>query len=458
MSWICILVFCLASSIASGAQEFKTLSNFDGTDGAEANGPLAQGLDGSLYGTTGAGGDGNEGTVFSVTPQGLLISLHSFVPTGGTFPFTALAQTTRGSFYGTTQDGGIQGGGTVFKITSAGAVTYLYEFCVQSQCPGGVQPQGGVILATDGNLYGTTAGGAGTVFKVTPQGSLTTLHTFSGSDGDDPVGRLVQAADGNFYGTTSAGGTGCGTLFTITPQGTLTTLHTFSGTDGESPIGGLVQAPDGNFYGVTLSGGPGATCGENNDIGTAFKITPAGTLMTLYNFCSQPNCNDGTSPNALVRATDGNFYGTTAAGGANNLGTIFKITPQGTLTTLHSFGGPDGETPLAGLFQGTNGVLYGTTGFGGTNGNGTIFGFAVGLGPFVETLPTSGAVGSTIDILSQGLTGTTAVSFNGTAASFTVVSDTYLTAMIPSGATTGFVSVTTPSATLKSNLKFRVVP
>src|SRR5271166_94706 len=183
---------------------------------------------------------------------------------------------------------------------------------------------------------------------ASPAQILTTRHSFTGYpfDGVGP-GALTRASDGNFYGTTGAGGdncspTGCGTVFKITPGGTETTLYSFCPdypypcTDGDDPNGALVQAPDGSFYGTTSSGGRGA-----DDAGTVFKITPTGTLTTLYSFCSQPNCADGRYPGGVVQATDGNFYGVTGGGGSNNCtddgcGTIFKITPSGTLTTLYS--------------------------------------------------------------------------------------------------------------------------
>jgi uncharacterized repeat protein (TIGR03803 family) len=163
----------------------------------------------------------------------------------------------------------------------------------------------------------------------------------------------------------------------------------------------------------------------------------------------------------LIQATDGNFYGTTwDSVGGTNFGTIFKITPSGGLTTLHSFCPQhpctDGATPYAGLVQATDGSFYGTTTLGGATGVGTIFKLSVGLSPFVESLPTSGNVRATVKILGTKLTGTTAVSFNGIAATFTVVSGTEITTTVPSGATTGFVTVTTPSGKLKSNKKFRI--
>jgi uncharacterized repeat protein (TIGR03803 family) len=215
--------------------------------------------------------------------------------------------------------------------------------------------------ATDGNFYGTTSsssGGWGTVFKITPNGTLTVLHAFSySSEGGHPMAGLVQATDGNFYGTTSSGGaSGNGTVFKITPNGTLTVLHAFSvSSEGGTPMASLVQATDGNFYGTTSSGGASGN-------GTVFKITPNGTLTVLHAFSYS---NEGGHPMAgLVQATDGNFYGTTSSGGASGYGngTVFKITPNGTLTVLHAFSySGEGGMPRSGLVQATDGNFYGTT-------------------------------------------------------------------------------------------------
>ena len=164
----------------------------------------------------------------------------------------------------------------------------------------------------------------------------------------------------------------------MTPRGTLTTLYSFCTqpgcADGDRPNGGLVQAPDGNFYGTTYSGG------ANNNSGTVFKITPGGTLTTLYNFCSQPNCSDGESPFVgLVQGSDGNFYGTTGGGGVNGYGTVFRITTGGTLTTIYSFDGFNGLRTDTGLVQAADGNFYGTTLTGGNpyncggQGCGTVF-------------------------------------------------------------------------------------
>jgi uncharacterized repeat protein (TIGR03803 family) len=278
----------------------------------------------------------------------------------------------------------------------------------------------------------------------------------------------VQATDGNFYGITYAGGANNDSVvfkMTRPPTATVTVLHTFDGTDGANSYGPLIQAINGILYGVTAFGGANQ-CNLHGMLvgcGTIFKVTLAGSLTTLHNF----NGSDGAFPSVgLIQAADGNFYGTTYQGGAGGncsggCGTIFKfvLNPQGTggaLTTLHTFGAP--ADPNA-LLQATNGEFYGTTIFGGTNNDGTVFSLSVGLGPFIETLPTSGKVGTAVIILGNDLTGTTKVTFNGTKATFTVSSTgTAIKTTVPSGATTGKVKVTTPTRTLISNVNFRVTP
>jgi uncharacterized repeat protein (TIGR03803 family) len=162
--------------------------------------------------------------------------------------------------------------------------------------------------------------------------------------------------------------------------------------------------------------------------GVRFKITTTGQLATLYSFCAQPNCADGSNPSQLVQGKGLNFSGSTAGGGADGKGTAFEVTQGGQLTTLYSFG----ISPVA-LMQGTDAKFYGTTNRGGTSDDGTLFSLAAGLGPFVETLPTSGNVGATVKILGTKLTGATSVSFNGTSATFTVVSGSEITATVPAG-------------------------
>lgn len=484
----CILLFCTAIASPLHAQTFTTLVSFDGTDGSQPNtGSLAQGLDGNLYGTTlYGGGDGGSfcsvdgcGTVFKMTPDGGLTTIYLFCSqpncTDGGGPDSGLTLGPDGNLYGTTSGGGANRLGTVFEIAPTGVLTTIYSFCSQTNCTDGESPYGGVVFASDGNFYGTTSyGGAnkdqcvdgcGTIFKVTPTGTLTTLYSFCSqpncADGQWPVAGLVQGADQNLYGATRYGGTtgrtiGFGTLFKITSSGTLTTLYSFCSQfvgnlclDGEGPTS-VVQAGNGSFYGTTEGGG---TQGQ----GTVFTITTQGTLTTLLSFGG----TEGEYPQAgLVQATDGSLYGTTSEGGGSaRSGTIFKITTGGHLTTLHRFQNSDGAFPYSGVIQSTNGVLYGTTADGGANNSaGTVFSLSVGLDPFVETLPGLQKVGGHVLILGNNLTGTTAVSFNGIPTTFAVVSDTEINTRVPTGATSGFVTATTPSGILTSNKPFRVIP
>jgi uncharacterized repeat protein (TIGR03803 family) len=420
---------------------------------------LVQGTDGNFYGTTPFGGASGviegHGVIFKMTPAGALTTVHSFDGSDGTLPYGGLVLGINGDFYGTTAGGGanstsrcastITGCGTIFKVTRVGTLTTLYSF---DGADGG-NPYSGLLQATNGDLYGTTqyggANGAGTIFKITPAGTLTTLYDFFGA-GIAPNSSLILATNGNFYGTAGAGD---GILFRITPSGTFTTLHNFDGTDGASPFGGLVQASNGNLYGTAYLGGAYYD-------GTVFEITPSATFTTLLSFDS----TDGALPQSgLVRATNGKLYGTTYAGGLNGLGTIFEVTPAGSLTTLYSFGSGGGFKPAGGLIQATNGRLYGTTSLGGSAGGwGTAFSLDVELGPFVETLPISGKAGASIKILGTDLSGATSVTFNGIDAEFTVTSHSLITTTVPASATTGKVVVTTPRGTLLSNMVFRVTP
>jgi uncharacterized repeat protein (TIGR03803 family) len=457
------------AAIALPAQTLTTLFSFDGTDGDNPYAGLVQATDGNLYGTTLNGGVNGGGAVFKITPSGTLTSLYSFCLqshcTDGQNPYAGVIEGTSGNLYGTTVSGGADDAGSIFKITTSGVLTTLNSF----DSLDGNGPDGGVVQGANGNLYGTTEdGGAnnvGTVFTITLSGTLTTLYSF-GWTGDYPLAGLVQATNGDFYGTTQYGGStscvpsGCGTVFKITPDGALTTLYSFEGADGKNPNeGALIQSTSGEFYGTTPYGGATSSCNPPYGCGTVFKLTQGGTLTTLHIFDDM----DGANPQGgLVQGTDGDFYGTTAAGGANYAGTIFKITPGGKLTTLYIFCSltncTDGIEPFAGLFQATNGICYGTTFYGGTGGYGTIFSLSVGLGPFVETQPTFGPVGGSIKILGTDLTGTTSVTFNGTAAVFTVDSHSLISATVPTGATAGAVQVVTPRGTLSSNVPFRVRP
>jgi uncharacterized repeat protein (TIGR03803 family) len=455
-----LFVLWATTTVTLPAQTFKSLDSFDNTDAAFPWATLLQASDGNFYGTTQNGGNTacnlGCGTIFKITPDGKLTTF-KFDGTNGSQPYAALVQAANGDFYGVTSTGGADNLGTVFKFTPNGGLTTLHSF----DGTDGQVPTGTLVQATDGNFYGTTQSGGstdqGTVFKITPSGALTTLYTFTGgADGVAPVAGLIQATDGNLYGTTwgdAYHNLNVGTVFKITLRGKLTTLHSFETTDGANPQGGLVQGTDGDFYGTTEEGG-------TYNYGTIFKLTPKGKLTTLHSFSGG---TDGDTPVCtLVQATDGNFYGTASYDGKYpNFGTVFKITPSGKLTTLHNFDSKDGSYPYAGLVQATSGKFYGATFAGGsstacTYGCGTVFSLSVGLGPFVETLPTSGKVGAAIRILGTDLTGATSVTFNGTAAKFKVISKSEIKTNVPSGATTGTVDVMTPKGTLKSNVVFRV--
>lgn len=375
---ILTMVVVLALVGRASGQTLTTLYQFSGgTDGHNPVSGLIQASDGYFYGTTGDGEpEGGYGTLFQISSEGTLTTLYSFGNgADGGYPSSALIQGTDGFLYGVTSGGGTNGGyGTVFKITPAGNLTTLYCF----NGTDGNFPRGRLVQGSDGNLYGTTIKGGtndlGTVFKITPAGDLTTLYCFNGTDGFYPYAGPVQADDGYFYGTTEGGGAkDWGTVFKITADGKLRNLYSFSnGADGGGPFAALVWGGDGHFYGTTASGG-------TNHSGTVFKINRAGRLKTLYRFSGG---TDGANPEGtLVRGSDGNFYGTTSYGGAYGWGTAFKITPAGTLTTLHQFSNDaDGGIPYGELIQGADGSFYGTAWTGGTNGvDGTVFKLSVPL-------------------------------------------------------------------------------
>jgi uncharacterized repeat protein (TIGR03803 family) len=206
-----LCVFCAVEAIGSPAQTLTTLVSFDKTNGCAPDFmALVQGADGNFYGTTEDCGAKNYGTVFKITPEGKLTTLHSFDSTDGAFPYAGLVQATNGNFYGTTNQGGANGGGTVFEITAAGKLTTLYSFCGEPICAVGKNPDAPLVQASNGNFYGTTytggADGDGTVFEITGGGKLTTLASFDGTDGCCTYAGLLQATNGSFYGTTPSDG------------------------------------------------------------------------------------------------------------------------------------------------------------------------------------------------------------------------------------------------------------
>jgi uncharacterized repeat protein (TIGR03803 family) len=472
-----VMVTAMITSLLFGgaiaaAQTYTSLYAYPGTDnntsGITWPGLMSQGQDGAYYGTIQTNGAFNAGSVYKMTTNGAYGLIYSFCAEGGhctttgSFPDGGVTLGTDGNFYGTTQDGGANGDGTVFKITPGSTLTTLWNF-TEGLTSQHLKDEGfpwyPPLLGQDGNFYGVDSGGYntdyGVFYKMTSKGALTP-HQFVYTNGAGP-NLAVQSTDGNFYGTTQLGGDPtckCGVVYKATAAGKITVLHAFKGypTDGNRPLGMLVQGTDGNFYGTTYNGGA-------KNIGTLFKITPAGAFSLLYSFNGNPS--DGALPwTGMTLATDGNLYGVTAVGGTKNAGVVYKLTPAGNVSILYNFctvSCYDGIYPETPIMQHTDGKFYGNTA-GNSLGGAVFYSFDTGLGPFAKLVIWEGKVGATAEILGQGLTGTSSVSFNGTPATFTVVSDTYLTAKVPVGANTGSVSVVTSGGTLTSSHIFLVTP
>jgi len=372
-----LLISVAALSLINGvvstkADTVRTLHGFLGgtTEGAQPLAGLVEGSDSNFYGTTSGGGLFLTGTVFRITSAGTLTTLHMFASgLDGAAPKAPLILAEDGNFYGTTFGGGGNSSGTVYQMTDSGTVTILHAF---SGAADGGQPSAGLVQGSDGNFYGTTQGGgalgSGTVFQIMSAGTFTTLWNFNGAaDGAQPMARLTQGSDGNFYGTAFAGGVnGSGTVFRVSSNGTFITLWSFFGmADGGQPAAPLVQASDGRLYGTASTGGAFG-------LGSVFRIASNGTFTALWNFSGS---GDGANPLAgLVQAGDGNLYGTTSAGGSGGAGTIFKITPAGNLTTLYDFAGAlDGANPMCELITGSASNFYGTTSTRGSGNFGTVF-------------------------------------------------------------------------------------
>jgi len=451
----------LVASVAQ-AQTYRVVYNF-GSNGRGPNDPhysgiIAQSRGGNFYSTAPDIWTNGQGTAFKMTPAGALTVLHSFNGTDGLNTHSGLTLGTDLYYYGTTPAGGRYSHGTLFKMTDQGVVTTLHHFTGGAD---GGNPGSPPIEGIDGNFYGTTAiggspGNNGTIYQVSRSGAFATIHSFGYASPDGTTNSaLTQGKDGYIYGTTLYGGAnGLGTIFRFATSGAYATLYTFDGIHGRNPLGALVQADDGNFYGATTLGGTA-------DAGIIFKITPNRTFTILHNFTGG---GDGMNVvGGLMQATDGYLYGTNDIGGQGGFigGVLFRISTSGAFAVLHNFFFDSGSSPQVTLLQHTNGKIYGDTAVGGVNngGDGTFFSFDVGLGPFVSFYPAARQVGNTVQFLGQGFIGTSAVSFDGTpASSFQVVADTYMTATVPDGATSGFLTVTTPHGTLKSNKQFLVKP
>ena len=446
-----VLVVVGAQLVA--AQTVTTILNFDGKNGSSPfMGTFTQGRDGKLYGTTYSGGANSLGTVFRIgdLTTGTVVVLHSFAGTDGMNPSAMLTLGTDGNFYGTTTSGGTASSGVLYKISAGGTYTILHQFAGGSD---GSAPYGPPIEAADGNFYGTTSGGgvnAATIYKYTRAGVYSVIYTFNSATTGAGVYGLVQGSDNLLYATANEGGVqSCGTLVRISTSGVVRGTHAFACKGGgpATPIAPLIQASDGNYYGTSQGGGSAQQ-------GSLFQVTPDFKVKTIYSFGVKGQSAKGPEA-GLVQGTDGNLYGSVPP--SQNSDVLFNSTLSGSYSTLYTFA--SGVTTDAGLLQHTNGMFYGLSQLGGTNSDGFVYSLDMTLGAFVALVRANGAVGSQAQILGQGLTGATSVTFNGVpATSISVVSDTYMTAIVPTGATTGPVVVTTPGGTLTSNQSFRVIP
>ena len=450
------------------------IHSFDGTDGANAIGGMTLGTDGNLYGDTWSGGSFGNGITFKITPAGTETALHNFADNGdGANPANVLVRNST-LFYGTTNNASAE---TIYQVTSGGVLKTLHTF---SNADG--QAGGQLLLGSDGNIYGgMNQGGTfgfGTAFKMTPKGVLTVLHNFNITDGDQAAPGMVEITPGKFYGTTELGGsTGDGVVYSLTSSGTFSVLHSLSSsTDGHQVLDPTL-ATDGNVYGLTVSGGS-ANCG------TIFKVTAVGAFSVVYPFDNTHGCNP--SGGYLTQGTDGKLYGIANAGGANGNGVFFSLdvglSPFVNLMTTSGKEGSKVEI-LGQGFSSSSVVKFGGVAATTISRTGSTYILATVpagalTGPVTVTTgattltspqtfkvlptisgftPTSGLVGTAVTITGTGLTQGTKVTFGRVAATtFTVNSDTQVTATVPAGAKTGKIAITTSGGTATSSTVFTV--
>ena len=369
--------FCAESGCADGKHPYSALT------------PAA---DGNFYGTALGGVGTATGVIFKITPDAEYSVVYTFCETSGcldgSYPNNRLIQDEYGNLWGTAYEGGANGSGTIFKLAPDGTFTKVYDFCSLASCADGAYPYGSSLVeGSDGNFYGEAYEDGpdyyGVAYKITPAGQLTVIHGFSSlpnyADGYYPYGDLVQGSDGKLYGWTEDGGVNnSGVLFSMDTDGSnFSVLYALCAesncADGSYPyFGNLTEASDGNYYGVTYEGGA-------NDSGEVFSISPGGTYTPIYSMCTLSSCADGYGQYAgtLALSSDGNFYGVSDYGGANDEGVLFQVTTTGTLTPVYSFCSAsacaDGSEPDGNLVQMEDGVFYGSTYSGGADGDGALF-------------------------------------------------------------------------------------
>jgi len=450
LGFVVALVLFAASA---QAQTYNDMHDFNETDGCCASYPsmLVQGQDGNIYGATTGGGTGLLGNIFKLTPSGTFTNIYNFDGTHGEYPQGGLSMGFDGNFYGTTYQGGSGHAGVIFKVTPSGTESVLYNFTNGSD---GAYPKVPPVQAPDGNLYGVTGNGTDQIlYKLTPAGVFSVVVTIP----SQTYAPLLVGTDGNLYGVTLYGGTfNGGTAFQFSPKKKkLKIIHSFGGTSqGYSPYSPLMQGVDGKLYGTCSTGG-------TNNGGTVFQMTTGGKLVTLYNFSTTSPVNGATPFAGLVQGSDGFLYGVASVGGANGVGTLFKIDTAGkNITVLHNFATATGDTPFPTPLLHTNGKIYGLTFHGGAHtAYGAIYSFDNGLSPFAEQFVYySGKVNDTVTVLGQGFSNATGVKFGTGAGSFVASTDNYLTATVDSGATTGKITVLEPGGNLATPQVYKIIP
>lgn len=455
----CALLIAMMSAPLR-SQTYQDLYDFDCNTGAcnpFDSGQLTQGADGNLYGTTTDDNTNNFGTIFMVTPSGTHMQLFQFNGSNGARPVAGLTLASDGNFYGTTSAGG-KGYGTVFRFTPPSTLTVLHVFNFTD----GSNPESAPVQAKDGNLYGATY--PGTTYRITlPAGTFKQLPHNTPGFTIDP---LLLASDGNLYGTTfngGPGGSGPGTVFQMTTAGAIKVIHNFTdtGSDGGFPDSPLTQGADGNLYGTTAEGG-------TNNSGEIFKLTLAGSFTMLHSFDVYTGSfgvnNDGGGPVAgLLFASDGNLYGANSLGGAFGNGTLFRATTGGAFTKLYDFGTglESGPQPLATLMEHTNGIYYGAADGSANSGSGNIYSL-IPQGS-IQILKVAGPVwvkpGDPVEILGNNLNEISTIAFAGVQAQFQPGSDTYFVAQVPFLAVDGLITATYLSGEqIESQMAMRILP
>jgi len=435
------------------AQTYTDMHDFNNTDGCCALYPtmLAQGQDGNIYGATTNGGKTLNGNVFRLTPAGAYTDIYDFDSTHGAYPQGGLSMGLDGNFYGTTYQGGANHFGTIFKVTPSGTQALLYSF---QNTNDGAYPRTPPVQAPDGDLYGATGNGTAYVlYKLTPSGTFTIVATLPALS----LSPLLVGTDGNLYGMTQYGGTfNRGTAFQFAPaKKKLKILHSFgNGSEGVSPAGPLFQGVDGKLYGTTSAGGSASG-------GTVFQMSTAGKVVTLVNFDSAHPSNGATPFAGVVQGSDGFLYGAASVGGANGLGTLFKVSTKGAgFQVLHDFATATGDTPLATPLLHTSGKIYGVAFHGGSHtAYGAIYSLDAGLKPHVnQFVYYSGKVGDSVGLLGQGFSNATGVKFGSGPGTFVASTDAFMTATIAAGATTDVITVLEPGGNLSTPQKYKVIP